>query len=578
MESYMKPELSELSELPKQLDLPLPIAFNPLEEARNLILIACGWIFVLLLIPPQHEYPIIDDWIYAGSVRDMLNTGAFVMPPNSQASLVGLTAWGAAWSKALGFSFTTLTYSTLFFSFVALFAFYGILRLVKTPAWGAMLGVGLLAYNPLFVHLSYSFMTDVPFLALMFSACFFYLLAFRSIGRARWWFFVPAGLCAAWALLVRQFGLLIPAVFVGYLLLDSIVARKIRWRDMLGVVAIPALVAGVWYVWSLGIPTTPAAAAASGRAASFVFKESWPRFITIRVLVYLPVVAFFAWAALKLPRSRWRLAGIWAVLVALALNYTNRPDELLVQMYEASFSAHFGFFTIDFPQEAFTFGGIGNIVRVTGIDFFEYRHEWIWNQETWRLIWVVGLAIGVVLLAKLTGDLFDWLKERLRGVPLSPVIALYFLGAAIFTISTAFLGDAFDRYMFAVFPFVIVYIMRGSANWGRIAWTYSIVALGVLATFSLLAKADNVDHDNARWQAGYWLLARVSGANNGFDWNNWIGRNDNYTVTDIPYPDQRLEHSFPYFSRLGGFTTRYVYAQSQANMPPLPAPPGGQSP
>jgi len=46
-----------------------------LEELRNLMLIASGWIAVLLILPPQHEYPIIDDWIYAGSVQHMLSTG-----------------------------------------------------------------------------------------------------------------------------------------------------------------------------------------------------------------------------------------------------------------------------------------------------------------------------------------------------------------------------------------------------------------------------------------------------------------------------------------------------------------------
>src|SRR5690349_13678095 len=82
-------------------------------DLRNLVIIAGGFLLLVLLLPPQHEYAVIDDYLYAGSVRDMLNTGRFVMPDMSQANLVGQTLWGALWAGLFGFSFTTLTYSTL---------------------------------------------------------------------------------------------------------------------------------------------------------------------------------------------------------------------------------------------------------------------------------------------------------------------------------------------------------------------------------------------------------------------------------------------------------------------------------
>src|SRR5205814_6100407 len=62
-----------------------------------LCIIVAGGLGLLLLIPPQHEYPIIDDWIYARSVQHQMATGAFQMPGQSQASLVGLTLWGTIW-------------------------------------------------------------------------------------------------------------------------------------------------------------------------------------------------------------------------------------------------------------------------------------------------------------------------------------------------------------------------------------------------------------------------------------------------------------------------------------------------
>jgi hypothetical protein len=555
---------------------PSPAPVHPLEDLRNLMLIACGWIMVLLILPPQHEYPIIDDWIYAGSVRNLLDTGTFFMPQQSQANLIGLTYWGAGWSKLFGFSFTTLTYSTLFFSFVTLFLFYGIARLLGTPQWGALLGTALLAYNPIFVHLSYSFMTDVPFIALMLLACFCYILGLQ--GRARYsrlWLLV-GGLFTGWAFLIRQFGVVIPLAFALYLVLDMILTRRLRLRDLLGVTVLPFIIIAAWQYATRDVPTTQTSLAAASRAANFMFKETWPRVIVFRSFVLLPLIALFAWTAIKIRRARWWLIALSAVTVVVLLFTLDLPGEEWTQVGIPAYTAHIGPLDINFSSELFTFGLVGNIIRVTGIDFFEYPHEAVLTPEFWHILWIAGLVLGVLLLASIGDNLLDWLRGLRRGHSLSPITALYFLGAGIFLISMAVLGDLFDRYIFTVLPFIILFVVRGCARWGRLAWTYSLVALALITTFTLLAKADNIDHDNVRWQAGYWMLQRTGAVHVGFDFNNWNGQmtSDNYAISDYPQPEfgYRVEKAFPYFSRLGGFTTHYLYAQSSVNVPPLLAP------
>src|SRR4051794_5021240 len=51
----------------------------------NLGLILLGFGALLLSIPVAHDFPVIDDWIYTASVRDMLASGHFTMPEWSQA-------------------------------------------------------------------------------------------------------------------------------------------------------------------------------------------------------------------------------------------------------------------------------------------------------------------------------------------------------------------------------------------------------------------------------------------------------------------------------------------------------------
>jgi hypothetical protein len=123
----------------------------------------------------------------------------------------------------------------------------------------------------------------------------------------------------------------------------------------------------------------------------------------------------------------------------------------------------------------------------------------------------------------------------------------------------------------AFLPFVLIFVVRGSGQWGRLAWTYSIAALMILASFTLLAKADQVDHDNARWQAAQWFSAGAGAVHAGFDWDHWMGQfSDVRQVTDIAIDGFRTERQFPYTCRLCGLATRYVLAQSRADQPPVP--------
>ena len=172
-------------------------------------------------------------------MQDQVATGAFHMPDRSQANLLGLTLWGTLWVRLFGFSFSILTASTLVLAFACLVAFYCLARALDVPPSGALLGTALVGFNPLFLHLSYSFMTDMPFLALEIIACLCFVLGLK---RHAWWWLLLGGLAAGYAYLIRQFGVIPPACFVAYLALDGLVTRRWRWREMVEIVAIPAIV------------------------------------------------------------------------------------------------------------------------------------------------------------------------------------------------------------------------------------------------------------------------------------------------------------------------------------------------
>jgi 4-amino-4-deoxy-L-arabinose transferase-like glycosyltransferase len=535
-----------------------------------LLVIVLGFVGVLLLINPQHDYAIIDDWIYSDSVQAMLQSGQFDMPDQSQANLAGLTYWGAAWSKLLGFSTTTLTYSTLALALAGLLAFYGIARTMRVPPAGALLAVGLLAANPLFLHLSYSFMTDVPFAALMLVACYFYLLGLRRGARWNFLWLVPAGLIAGWAFLIRQYGALIPAGFFLYLFVEGIPSRRWRWKEGLAVALVPGAIIAGWWLLTHNVPPSSAARTGMLINANFVLKEPWLRVIALRALYILPLAGLSVPVAFKFRRGRWWLVGVWVVIVVVGMFWSNSVGEVWLGQHEPPFIFQLGPISIDMPQQAYSFGGDGNVLRVGGIDFYEYTQQSIWTPEVWRALFVVGALLGALLLAKVTDAAFDGLGALRRTGQISPTMGFYLVGVLVFAFTAALSGTFFDRYLLPLLPFLILAALRGVRSWGRPARVFSVAALVVIFTFSALLKLDAMDHTNARFQAAKWLTDHGTFPGAGYDYNRgfWAGDRP-YQVADVQLPNFRVEATIPYLSRLSGFTTRYVLAQSREDVPQL---------
>ncbi len=118
--------------------------------------------------------------------------------------------------QLFGYSFTVLTASTLVLAYLGVVTCYGLLRtLVLMTPGPALFGTLLRVLNPLYLHLSYSFMTDVPFMTLMSGSA---LLILWGLDREDDRLLLGAMLRSAAVGLVRQPGILPAGVLGGYLL------------------------------------------------------------------------------------------------------------------------------------------------------------------------------------------------------------------------------------------------------------------------------------------------------------------------------------------------------------------------
>ncbi len=181
----------------------VPIIFAPL---LALVLIT------LALVSPVANFPLNDDWVYAKTVQKLLDQHRLELHPFAAVNTFGQTFIGALFCLPFGFNFTALRLSTLTLALVCAWATARAGRtLGLSIPWALLCGM-LIVANPLVINLSYTFMTDVPLLAFTTLAGWFYL---RAIISGRWIDVLLGSTFAAYAFLIRQLGLTLPAAYVA---------------------------------------------------------------------------------------------------------------------------------------------------------------------------------------------------------------------------------------------------------------------------------------------------------------------------------------------------------------------------
>jgi hypothetical protein len=199
------------------------------------------------LVGAAANAPVIDDWVYAWSVEDFLKTARLHVLPFSAIYPLAQILWGALFARVAGFSFGVLRLSTVIASIAGCFAVYLTLREMECRLSTALLGAFAVALHPVYFALSFSFMTEVPFIAL---ACWTIYFSVRAVRRDARWSFWAAAVCSLAAFLVRPVAIALPAALLpalwwtrnwrrGLLPIASVVAAMIVLQILLPRIAGP---------------------------------------------------------------------------------------------------------------------------------------------------------------------------------------------------------------------------------------------------------------------------------------------------------------------------------------------------
>jgi len=216
-------------------------------KVRGLVLLLAAVVCVSVYVGPVREALMNDDWAYALSVRHLLATGEYRLNDWAAANMPVQIYWAALLAHLFGYTFTVLRFSTLALLLVALLSLYLLLRDAGAGDDEASLLTLAMLAGPAVLFLSFTFQTDVQFLAWQALALWLYGRALRSGSYS---LVIAGSMAAAAATGTRQFGV---ALVVGLLTVWAFVERK-RLRSAvfyLAGLALPAA-AAIWQFY-LGI-------------------------------------------------------------------------------------------------------------------------------------------------------------------------------------------------------------------------------------------------------------------------------------------------------------------------------------
>jgi 4-amino-4-deoxy-L-arabinose transferase-like glycosyltransferase len=185
-----------------------------------------GWGVLLLVvllvvsfINPVREMMFGDDWAYGLTVRHLLQTGEYRLHDWAAANMPTQIYWGALLAEAFGYSFTILRFSTLFLLLGGLTALYYLLRDFVRRLEASLLSLTVFS-SPVVLFQSFTFQTDVQFLAWIILALWLYsrglrkqnyvimalasIAAFAAVGTRQFGAALVLGLCGTWLLCEQQ--------------------------------------------------------------------------------------------------------------------------------------------------------------------------------------------------------------------------------------------------------------------------------------------------------------------------------------------------------------------------------------
>lgn len=462
--------------------------------AFDLILLVALWCLAIVLVNPAGNFPLNDDWSYGIAVKNLVQEKRYQPTPWTSMTLISQAAWGALFTSIFGFSFEVLRYSTLVLSLAAICCLHLLIRQLGQPRWVAVLGVLMLAFNPIYFSLSFTFMTDIPFIAFTVMALFF-LLRHLTAGSAS--SLATGTAMTVIAILCRQTGLFIPLAFGLTLLLT----KGFSWRK-----SIPAMTpflfgAGSLLVYQYWLESSGSMPELYNSQAVRLLKVvQSPGLLLMTILkntfVSILYLGFFL--------SPLLLASLFTETVPQRSKWLKRSLLPLSILLGAGLLLWGSLMPVG-----------RNILHTGGVGLYGLYNEYLLKVPSLQPL-PQALWIFVTLLAVLGGSLLimhllfalkflgEALKKNRKNSFTAPTL-FFMLGATIYILPFLLAPTFFDRYLLVALLLVLLGLLSSStlsffsSSSPRRRLTAALPLL-FMVLFSIAATHDFMSWNRTRWQ------------------------------------------------------------------------------
>ncbi len=475
--------------------------------ARSAVILLLAFVVTLVLTNPLGDFPLNDDWSYGQAVRNIVSSHQYRLSDWTSMPLLTQVLWGALFSLPAGFSFTALRFSTLFLSLAALLLLLMLVRSRDSRFVPSLIAPLLLLFNPVYLDLSHTFMTDVPFIAFTLGSI---VLLVRGTER-RNTLLLGLGVClAVMATLLRQAGVLIPIAFgIGYLSSQGINVR--RTLLTMGFLLLTVLSLVAYTLWLRTTGRLPTGYYAQWTQVSSVVASGLPgigRQLTASLLITFIYLGLFT-----LPFGLLFISGANARRLAAFL------------VVSAALLATTRLLRVEFP---------GNILSDRGVGPFTLAHTdrftvFSGTATSAAALGLLALVGGALLLEMVTRS------ARNVGSSRPAAVCLSFAGLYLMSVS---LVSQLDRYMIPYIPLLLVpaSIDLRKHPPAKPALIAALAATLVYAAFSVSAVHDYMAWNRTRWQA------------------------TRYVTNDLGVPAECLDGGFE-------FNGMYTYSEDHGRVP-----------
>lgn len=438
-----------------------------------------------VIVNPIRELLTWDDgWAYARSVFTLITTGRYQLDQWSAANMPVQIGIAAVLAKLFGYSFTLLRLTTLGLCIVLLMAFRRLLESNGSPpALALAIALSLFA-SPVTAILSFTFMSDVQFLAWLILALALYK---AGLARQKLWLVFAGSIAAAAAIGTRQFGI---AILFGWAFTFALSSRQ--HRPSIATLLLATGLPGACMMWQLwmgaGEPNVTQAYRLAEQhvlitqpiralAREVIWRAAiWVQYSALYLIPLMPVVIGTVVARLRTasPSTRARAATMTILLMACVAIGLSLNSALTVR-----------------PR---VISGVG--WPALGIIWIIPTQPWM-TENVQRLLDLVGFAAIAPL------SLLMFLKPKLlpNRWPHPNVLFIAGTGVALFGMLFIYV-QLNDTYVVALLPFLLMGVAATLDKAPSRFWITSNVvwSLAILVTVSGLTR-HNFDVQQRLWDA-----------------------------------------------------------------------------